>query len=334
MPFDHYRTLLVGLLSIGATAIMSHAAHAQVNYYALGDSYAFGYQTPGGVTPGNGEASLFGYVGTNAAPGSGSNATVSQYLATTLGKNAAVTNLGIPGETTYSYLGTTAPPYVPAHSIGDNTNYTSSTPSTQRGFFDSLPSNSASDITLQLGGNDIVDYLYANVATGGFNGQTTTQIDAQIAAVENVTLSNLGTIVGDIKARDSAAQVFLIGYADLFQGIKSNTAATTLNGYDVYALQNYDSLLKNLATSTGTTFVDPSPAFTGHEAAYSYIDDASQNVSSPPITLPDYHPNATGYGVIARQIEANAGTPEPTTLALLAVPLALAAWGGIRRRIQ
>ena len=46
----------------------------------------------------------------------------------------------------------------------------------------------------------------------------------------------------------------------------------------------------------------------GHEAAYTYITDGTNNV----------HPNAKGYAAIAAQMEA-APVPEPTTLALFAV---------------
>ena len=301
-----------GIAACAATlaVLAPGSAHAQVNYYALGDSYAFGYQTASGVVPGNGNAPLYGYVGTTTNAGAGTSATFAGYLANTLNQRVTVTNLAIPAETTYSYLGTTAPYPTPTHSIQANTNYTS-TSQTQRGVFDGLPTNSASVVTLQLGGNDVIDYLYDNIAAG----QTVT--NSQINTVEAATISNVSTILTDIKAHDNG-RIFVLGYADPYPGITSaNSSATTLQGYDVYAVQNYNSMLQSLAASLGVTYVNIYTPFVGHEAAYTYINDPTQNTASGNINAPDFHPNATGYSVIASQLEGAAGAPEPGTLALL-----------------
>ena len=173
--------------TLGGSVFLATAAHAQIKYYALGDSYTFGYQTSSAVVAGNGNAPLYGYVGTSTAANAGTNATFSGFLANRTGQSVMVTNLGIPGETTYSYLGQSSD-----HDIGLNTNYTSSS-QTQIGVFDALPANSAAYVTLQLGGNDIVDYLYGQIAAG----QSVT--DAQIDMVETASFANLSTIVSDIK---------------------------------------------------------------------------------------------------------------------------------------
>src|SRR5579864_3164681 len=59
------------------------------------------------------------------------------------------------------------------------------------------------------------------------------------------------------------------------------------------------------ASAFGAHYVDTYTPFLGHEAQYTYIGQL--DVSG----APNVHPNATGYGVIAAQIEA---VPEPGSL--------------------
>jgi MYXO-CTERM domain-containing protein len=66
------------------------------------------------------------------------------------------------------------------------------------------------------------------------------------------------------------------------------------------------------AAAFGGRFIDTFTPFVGHEAQYT-------NIQTLDVTgEPNVHPNATGYAVIAAQIEA---APEPSSLALAGMGL-------------
>jgi lysophospholipase L1-like esterase len=316
--------VLLGLLLTGVLP-SAHAAGGK-NLIALGDSYAFGYTSAATTPVGLGDQ---GYVSLFA-----------DFWATHNGGiRPTVTNLAVPGESSTSFFtgaptlfDGTVPPYpnglvdAPLRNPSYNTHYTVPGTSQSTLLTQSLATIQAAGdtgdtvdyATIQLGGNDILGPIVQPVFQGLTPLQQSQVISAQFAALQ----TNYTALLTSLKAAAPQAKIFVIGYADPFAGLGP---ANPLAGISTPLTLQANALFKGLATSFGAKYVDIYTPFVGHELEYT-------NITTLDAGIPNYHPNATGYGVIANQLALAAAAPEPCTMILFltAIPVGVAAL--LRRR--
>ena len=292
-----------------------HGANAQINYTVLGDSYAYGYTTPAGTGSGNG------------APSGGYFQGFANALGAQQSKTVTVTNVAILGETTASFAAGPLP------SPNANTTYAGSAATSQAAEAQLKLSAATNVVTLQLGGNDGINYLYQSIYGTQTTPNTTTSSPVLVQAANNV-----GTILQSIHAAAPNATVFLIGYADAFAALNPalNPNANGLQGFDVQATQSLNSLLAAKAQANNARFVDIAPLFSTNSGAQNYLGNffninvASANTNFSGLVIPDFHPNAAGYNAISQALVSAASAPEPGSFGLMASVTLL--FGGILRR--
>jgi lysophospholipase L1-like esterase len=290
------------------TSLVSHV-HAQSNYLALGDSYAFGYQNLTATPPiglGGGSNGDQGYVSLFA-----------NFLATRDGgARPNVINLARVGETSASFTNNPLSPITsPLGPVNFNTNYVpvsfnASQASLLNTTLAGLPT-APRYVTIQLGGNDVLGAVFSDP----------TSLPAALASLQ----TNYGLILASVRARLPGAEIYVLGYGNPFPGLPANSPYNTLQGQTVAAAATVqgNALISALAGGIGAKYVDLSTVFTGQEAQLT-------NIQQLEVTgLPNYHPNAQGYQAIAGRL-AVAAAPEPGALAL-ALPI-LAVLGVIKRR--
>ncbi len=319
------------------------------NYIALGDSYAFGYTTAAAPSSTGDQ----GYV-----------ALFADTLASRLGGvRPTVTNLAIPGETSTSFF--TGAPTVysnqaplpgglidaPLREQARNDQYPnlpfpqfSATGVTLPGDPQSVAlqnrlgqikaSGGTIDyITIQMGGNDILALFGQSAFTSLSLSQQSLVLQTQFANLQARYISLLTSLANPTFGAPGA-QILLVGYADPFAGLgAANPLAgpNPANPISTQLTQQTNALLQGIAGSFGARYVDIYTPFVGNEIQYSYIADPTLL----PGGSPNFHPNAAGYAVIARQIAATSAAPEGSTLslfALIAVPGASYALYATRRR--
>ena len=194
---------------------------------------------------------------------------------------------------------------------------------------------SADLITVTIGGNDLMDALYAYLAEE-YNTQNSTDITAEDvkellageegAAVEQITMldfaiSNISNFQSSLIANSSynTLEYNFVEIIKTIREINQNAQLIVVNQYNPYShltagipgldlpsvISAFDSAVQvlNEDISLGETFADYTVAdvYTKFEQAESNPCNAS--VSLPSINL-DFHPNATGHGLIADTISA------------------------------
>jgi lysophospholipase L1-like esterase len=313
-------SLRIALCGVAASAAFASqpAANAQLSYVVLGDSYAYGYTTPTGTSSGNGD------------PTGGYFVQFQTYLAATTGKTVTVTNLAEPGETSVSLSNGPLP------SPNLNTNYNGSPATSQSQLAQSTLNASTNYVTLQIGGNDGVNYLYQTIYQFHTTPDTSITSPVLVQAANNV-----GTALQAIKTLAPNAQVYLINYADAFVALSSNLnpTASGLQGFDVPASQSLNTLLAQKAQASGVRYVDIAQAFSTDMASPNYIgnffsiNDPTANTNVGGINVPDFHPNAAGYTKIAQQLE-NAAAPEPGSAVLGLLGAVLSGASFVRHQLR
>ncbi|MDX1931280.1 MAG: GDSL-type esterase/lipase family protein [Capsulimonadales bacterium] len=315
--------------AIASVALTANAAFADDVYVALGDSFAWGYDkgASGGQLPGAGGGYYTPYA---------------QFLDQVNGSVGLTSfNFAVPGETTETYFSG-----VPAQKLGGvyptpnpvglidapfrnqsyNTNYpvfNPVTPTSQAAQFTNLADNLAAGdtirfVTVQLGGNDILGTAAQFALNAEFAALTPLEQQAILNARFNDMATNYAAILSTIRAKAPNADIFLLTYPDAFPGLGPlnplpqsgvlNTAAT--------------GIYQTLADAFGAKLVDSRADFVGKETTLT-------NITLLDGALPNFHPNAAGYSVIASRL-ISATAPEPGTLALLAVA-GLSFVGRVRR---
>lgn len=304
---------LAGISLLTAGLMTSPAQAAVDTYLALGDSYAYGFTTVADAFNPAVENyyGLQGYV---------------KPVGAALGATQTI-NLAIPGETTGSFL----------HGGNDNEegNFNYPAPDTDSQATElgnviaaqTAAGHTISDITIQLGGNDLLDAVFSDPT---FAAQSFTTQEAFVQSQLQTLGTNYASILGGLAAAPALAktQVYVIGYFDPFADLGANDPfgldplGHQLSGDIVQAL---NSTLKTDAEANGFHFVDPYAAFLhypGNHADLSYIGD-------PPVDgVPNYHPKAVGYNLLAQQIEAAGAVPEASTTTSLGL-LLVVGMGGV-----
>ncbi len=301
------RQIALAAVLLAPALVPARAALAGPVYVALGDSITFG-ETDLGYAQSYGDR---GYVGDYANYLAGANG----------GVRPTVINLAIDGETASSFMTGSGrvPPVIgrtDAVLADENLNYATSPPTTQEAKFlatvanEKALGNTINTVSITLGFNDLSTLV----------GMPTSAVAPTIAAYQ----ANYGSILGEIRQMLPNAQLLVLGYYNPFPADPTSPAAPIFNTYGM----QLNGIISTLAGQYGGTYVNTAPPFIGHESAYTYLNamPAGSSVSGQfggTLPIGNVHPNATGYGVIAAQIEA-AAVPGPASILLLAagcVPL-------------
>lgn len=255
------------------------AASAPGWYLALGDSLAAGYQ------PGQGDDKTGGYVGQVAAK-----------------VGAPLTNLACSGETTNSYLGTTA-----------NRCYPGSSQDAAALKFLSGKKGTPGVITIDIGANDV-----AGCAEGG-----SIDLDCVNTGLGTVK-TNTVTILNNLRAAAPDSQIIVLNYYNPFLVFYLNEATRPLASLSAPLQRGLNASIATAAAGALADVADVAGRFESY--------DFTTMVSAPPYgTLPvnvarictwtwmcaktDIHANDTGYDQLAAVTIAQlwAVTPPTTT---------------------
>ena len=286
-----------------ACALSGSAMAANVNL-ALGDSISFG-ETDLIYAPSFGDRGYAGRYADLTAASQG-------------GVRPQVVNLAIDGETAVSFrtgIGRTAPVVgrtdIPLAT--ENLNYSGPTPRRQLDVLTSTVAdqtalgNTIKAVTITLGFNEVAALSQLPPA------DALAQIPRTLADYQ----THYSEVLGDIRALLPSAHLILVGYYNPFPADPSNPAAPIFNAGGA----QLNSIIEQLATTYGGSFVDTAAAFKGHEAEYTYLDEfpAGSTIGGDfggLLPVGNVHPNALGYDVIAQQIDAVTSVPEAPTLVL------------------
>ncbi len=303
-------------LALACLAVPASRAVAAPVYVALGDSITFG-ETNLQYVQSLGDRGYVALVANALAAQDG-------------GVRPAVVNLAIDGETAASFTsGTGRVPPVTGRTdpvlASENLNYDPNALVSQNAKF------LATVAAAKAAGNTITTVS----VTLGFNDLSTAvgQPAAAVAPILAAYQAEYGSILAEVRQQVPNATLDVLGYYNPFPADPGSPAAPVFNTYGM----QLNAIIQGLAAQNGATFISTGPSFLGHEADDTYLAQMPAGTTSPAVgpyqgTLPigNVHPNATGYGVIAADVEA-AGVPEPTSVGLLAMAgVALA--GGRRRR--
>ena len=313
----------LALLTVGATA--SAQVGSTDTYIALGDSYAYGFTTVANVAdPALGRNNYFGLQG------------YVQPFSQFLGAQRTI-NLAIPGETVAKFT-TGGNSYT-----GANLNYAPDFTDSQAAALgktladETAHGHAISDLTIQLGGNDLLGAIFNNPA---FPTDSFADKQAFVAGQLTSLGAGYGALLQSLRVNPALAgtQVYVIGYFDPFADLgTSNPFGLDPLGHPLSGdfAQALNATLQADAGAAGFRFVDPYPAFRdypGNHADLSYINFPLDDPNYPAST-PNFHPTPLGYGVLAQQIENAAPVPEASTPVSLSFGmLTLLLLAGRRRR--
>ena len=184
-------------------------------------------------------------------------------------------------------------------------------------------------ITVTIGGNDLMNALYAYLADA-YNTQNRTDITA-----EDVKASLAGTpseipqvamlsfaaskipVFPNSPAANTALSTFATKFSSIISAIKGNNSSAeiiVINQYNPYSRLSTGNLLDLSAIDTAVralnTVISSSAESAGYTVAdvYTKFKEAESNPCNASVSLPsinlDFHPNATGHGLIADTISA------------------------------
>lgn len=264
-----YLASLALLLAAGLSLAQSRA------YIALGDSLGWGYQ-PNNVTPSAGDK---GYVRATA-----------DWLGVQNGTRPALTNLSIPGETSASFFNTSE--------IGAilNTNYPLFFRKSQsQTFLDRVASHQAAGrtvdtVTLDIGGNDLLDLLDAAFLARPFHEQQAIADNAIAAAQPNVRQA-----LAMVRTRLPLAKIVVAGYYNPFAAFPGSAE----DRISAYAIPRMNLMLIVEAKRVRASFADCFTPFVGNELAFTWI---AEN---------DIHCRDAGYSAMGAAVTARLARPLP-----------------------
>jgi lysophospholipase L1-like esterase len=292
---------VASVAALGALVLAPTAGAAKLGntYLALGDSYAYGYH----AAQFKEELKAKGFV----EPATFNDGYVDDFGAALKFANPKlqIINDGCPGETTDTMIKGSGVPVPPGFCAGGPTGtpfpypflhhpYTTGPTGSQ--LTDALAilkaNPNVSPITLDIGGNDVLQAC----------GPPKICTEAQIAALLGHIATNVGSILGQLRAAAPHAQIVLLGYFNAFP-----TVLPPPGGDKAIAAVNA-TLASVAAAVPGTSFGNPLPLFnpsviTGGPEAQDIPTICAFTAMCPggtfnPLTG-DLHPNKLGYGVLA-----------------------------------
>lgn len=195
--------------ALGSAPITARPAQAAPTYLALGDSFGFGITTYADALATGPTLADQGYVRPFA-----------DFLATlNSGVRPNVLNLSIPGETTASFFGGGSV-FTPL-----NRNYAPTFSGTQaqqvgaRIAAEHAAGNTVGNVSLQLGGNDLLNLAFSPAFAVLPPASQVAQINALLPTIQANYLGALSLI----RTQAPEARIFLVGYFDPFPGLARPT---------------------------------------------------------------------------------------------------------------
>jgi lysophospholipase L1-like esterase len=249
-------------------------------YVALGDSLGWGYQ-PDNLARSAGDK---GYVRQTADWLGVQNA----------GQRPALTNLSVPGETSASFFNTSE------FGAFLNSNYPLFGRRSQaQTFLDRVAGHESAGrvvatVTLDIGGNDLLDLLDADFLALPFDQQQALADQAVAAAAPNVR-----NILSLVRGRVPAAKVVLLGIYNPY-GAFPGSAEDRIGRY---AIPRLNSMLVGEAKRARAAYAGCYQAFVGNELAFTWIGDG------------DIHCRDAGYAAMADATVARLVSPLPLAVA-------------------
>ena len=308
IPAAGRTAMLIGLASLSflpATPAAAQTAGTATNtYIAVGDSVAYGYMNST-LTPAGGS----GYPGYTQLYDS--------FLSAQAAAPVTLLNLGIVGETTTSLL----------HNSGGNaalnSNYSAATPLSQFALLTADLTPSVTHITVQIGANDML-----GLATNpSFAFGTPAAPQALLASTLARVQSNYNALLSQISTLDPGADVQVLDYYNPYANLPPSTPAQPYNDYlrtvSGPLLGGLNGVIAQEAAAHHDSLVDLAGPFAGQEST---LTRSSEYIDFGGVFVPNDHPTAAGYAVIARQLEA-APIPEASSVVSFGLLLLLGLGG-------
>ena len=304
------RTIVASAAILAMTFLAQSARGGTKTLLSIGDSVAFG-ETTFTANPSDGDRGFVADYANKMASMAG-------------GSRPIVTNLGIDGETSSSFLTgngrvLSIPGTTDATVQSFNTNYASSAGVAQNQAFQQAiamakaAGNDVGTVTISLGAND----LFKLAANPSFQSATPAVQHQMLGSTLNQVGSTYAVLLAEVHTLAPNAKVFAVGNYNPFPADPSNP----LNAFAKQAIMGLDTTIKSVAGSWGATYVDTYTPFFGNEAKFTYMNIMSGNV----------HPNALGYQAISDAIAGANSVPEPSTIAVLGLGF-VGLVAGTRRR--
>ena len=295
---------LLPMLAVAAAP----AAQAQKTSVAVGDSLAYGFMDY--TTTPVGGPGYPGYAQPYAA------------FLSRPGTPVSLVNLGIVGETTDSLLNNSA------GNSALNSSYSAAAPTSQYGLLSADLNPTVSNVTVQIGGNDILG-LAANPAfqDAFVDGDTATANAllqgtlAQIGVNYDTLLTRIGTLAPGAKVQ---AMGYYDPYAFLPPTDQNNIYLRSVSGL---LEQGLNGVIAQEAALHHDQFVDLAGPFAAQGSHYGDYVLTGETIPTAFGPLPNDHPTALGYALIAQQLEASAPIPEASTALSFGVLTALGLGG-------
>lgn len=295
---------LLGVLGAGSC----QASGPPQTYLAVGDSLAYGFMdftaTPVGT------AGFPGYAQPYAA-----------YLSTQAGAPVNLIDLGIVGETTDTLLNNTT------GNNSLNSNYAAA--QSQFELLSQDLNSNVSHVTVQIGANDILGLATSNAFEAAvLSGDTGTEQTLLNNTLVHIA-SNYNTLLNQISALAPGADVQVLGYYNPYAALPPiDSTNIYLRAVSNPLEQGLNTVIAQEATAHGDQFVDLATPFAGHEDTLVLTNELLPTGFG---VIPNDHPTAAGYAVIAQQLEA-APVPEAGTNVGLGLGLSLLVLLAYRRR--
>ena len=295
-----------------ALAACPPPASAQKTYVAVGDSLAYGFMDAV-VTP----------VGTAGFPG------YTQPYAAFLsapGRTVSPVNLGIVGETTDSLL------HNAAGNSALNSNYSAAAPTSQYDLLLTKLNSTVSNVTVQIGGNDILNLASNPAFQDAFVDGDTVTVQTLLQGTLAQIGANYDALLTRINTLAPGARVQALGYYNPYAFLPQTSLNNIyLRASSIPLEQGLNDVIAREAALHHDQFVDLAPAFNAHGGDYNRYVLTDELIPTAFGPLPNDHPTALGYGLIAQQLAA-APVPEASTTVSLSLLLLGGLTAAIRRR--
>lgn len=270
---------------------------AEEIYLALGDSSAFG-ETNRTQNPSNGDR---GY----AKP-------FADYLAGVYGSRPTVMNLAINGETSSSFFSGSGRVSSDGQGLNSNYNGIGTNPyqqyqRLQDSFSDPAVNANVKAITVQFGANN----LDAVASTPGFLGMSAAVQQGLIMAALGQVQADYINILGDLRTRFPAAQIFTLGYHNPYNGDPTHPFYPLAD----VAVQGLNQVIEGVSSvpQFGAKYVDVYGAINPNESTLTLMS----TWQTDPVNY--VHLNEDGYAAVGQQLIQTAQVPEPMSLVLAGV---------------
>ncbi|MGI4788351.1 MAG: SGNH/GDSL hydrolase family protein [Janthinobacterium lividum] len=291
-----------GAVVLGLTALAASLpafAGGGGTYIAVGDSAAYGYMNSV-LTPAGGS----GYAGYTQL--------YDTYLSTQAGAPVTLLNLGIVGETSTSLL---------QNSTGNsalNSNYSVATPESQFALLIANLTPDVTHVTVQIGANDMLALATNPAFVVGDPSTQQTLLNTTLATIA----FNYNTLLTQISTLAPGADVQVLDYYNPYAALPASTLTQPYNDYlrtvSGPLIGGLNSVIAQEAALHHDTLVDLAGPFAGQEST---LTRSSEYIPFDGTFVPNDHPTAAGYAVIAQQLETS---PVPEASSAITTGLLLA----------